>query len=137
MTQAAIIQAIRDRFDTLVATPNSLRVIHDNAKEPDTRVQSWCRFSVQVDTTNQVSMGQVRYRSRGFATALIFTPIGKGDASALALCQLVIAAFQGLRVASPQIAFEPSPTIIGVAEQDEAWCRRTVRIPFRADVVIA
>jgi len=57
VSQAAIIQAVRDRFDTLVATPESLRVIHDNAPEPSSRVQSWVRFSVQADAREQVSMG--------------------------------------------------------------------------------
>ena len=135
MSQAAIIQAVRDRFDTLVATPNTLRVIHDNAPEPASRVQSWCRFSVSTNAPEQVSMGQVRYRVTGSATALLFSPIAKGDATVLALADLVIAAYRGAKIASPDITFTPPPGVIGVAEQDEAWCRRTVEIPFRADTV--
>jgi hypothetical protein len=135
MSVVDIITAVRDRFDTEVSTPQSLRVIHDNAPEPSSRVQSWCRFSVQIDGTSQVSMGQVRHRSIGSATALLFSPIAKGDAAVLALADLVISAFQGQRIADPDITFTPSPSVIGVAEQDDAWCRRTVRIPFRADVV--
>lgn len=136
MSLAAIITAVRDRFDTEVAVPQSLRVIHDNAPEPSGIVQSWCRFSVQIDGTNQVSMGQVRHRSVGAATALLFTPIGKGDKEKLLdVADAAIAAFQGQRIASPDITFTPSPSILGVSEQDEAWCRCTVRIPFRADVV--
>jgi len=137
MSQATIIQAIRDRFDALVATPNSLRVIHDNAPEPSSRVQSWCRFSVQVDGNTQVSLGRARYRTVGSATAMLFSPIAKGDAAALALSDLVTSAFRGSAIAVPDIKFRPSPGVIGVADQDEAWCRRTVRIPYYADEVPA
>lgn len=135
MSQQAIIQAVRDRFDTIVATPESVRVVHDNAPEPSSRVQSWVRFSVQIDGNEQVSMGQRRYRMTGAATAIIFGPIAKGDAAVLELADAAIAAYQGQRIADPQITFTPAPGVIGVAEQDEAWCKRTVRIPFRADTV--
>ena len=135
MSQAAIIQAIRDRFDEQVATPESLRVIHDNAKEPSSRIQKWCRFSVQVDGTSYQMLGQNRERTIGVATAILFTPIGEGDASSLSLADKVTAAFRRVRLASPDISFMPPPGLVGVAEQDEAWCRRTVRIPFRADTV--
>jgi len=135
MSQAAIIQAVRDRFDTLVATPESLRVIHDNAPEPSSRVQSWVRFSVQADAREQVSMGVRRYRTTGAATAMIFAPIAKGDAAALAIADLVIAAYEGASTAVPDITYTPAPGIVGVTEQDESWCKTTVSIPYRADTV--
>tara|TARA_R110000822_G_scaffold137399_13_gene274911 strand:- start:1590 stop:2003 length:414 start_codon:yes stop_codon:yes gene_type:complete len=135
MSQAAIIQAVRDRFDTLVATPESLRVIHDNAPEPVSRVQSWVRFSVQVDGHEQVSMGQRRYRMTGTASAIVFAPIAKGDAGALAIADLIVTAYQGQRISSPSVKFQPAPGVIGVSEQDESWCKSTVQIPFFADTV--
>lgn len=136
MTQAAIFEAIRDRFETQVGTPQSLRVIHDNAPEPTSVVSSWARFSVSIDDTRQVSTGSApRYRSTGSATVNLFVPQAKGDGAALALCDAINAAFRGVSLASPDITFMPAPTIVGAAERDEAWCRRTMRIPFRADTV--
>lgn len=137
MTDSAILEAIRERFDVQVATPNSLRVIYDNAPEPAAIVSSWCRFSVQVDSATQISMGQVRYRLTGSATAILFCPIAKGDGAVLTLADAVIAAFRGVSIASPDITFAPAPSVIGTADRDEAWCKRTVRIPFRADTVQA
>ncbi len=137
MSQAAIVQAIRDRFDTLVGTPNSLQTIHDNEQEPTEREQERCRFTVQIDSNQQVSMGVPRYRMTGTATAYLTTPSAKtdGDARLMELADLVIAAFRGQRIADPDITFTPAPGVVGLAEQDEARCRRTVRIPFRADTV--
>lgn len=139
MSQAAIVQAIRDRFDIEFATPNSVQVIHDNTQEPADREQERCRFTVQIDSNQQVSMGVRRYRATGVATAYLTTPSGKadGDARLMELADLVITAFRGQRIASPDITFTPSPGVVGLAEQDEALCKRTVRIPFRADTVTA
>tara|TARA_R110002020_G_scaffold36687_1_gene110424 strand:- start:203 stop:574 length:372 start_codon:yes stop_codon:yes gene_type:complete len=123
-------------MDAQVSTPESLRVIHDNAPEPTSVVQSWCRFTVQTDNHEQVSQGQVRYRMTGAATAIIFSPIAKGDAAVLALADKVVTAFRGVSLTSPDITFSPAPGVLGVSEQDEAWCKSTVRIPFRADTVV-
>ena len=132
---AAILQAIRERFDNEVAVDAGLRVVYDNGPEPSGSVQSWCRFSVQIDDTQQVSMGNRRFRSTGAAVAQFFGPIAKGDAALNALADATIAAFRGVRLADPMITFTPTATYLGAAERDDAWCRRAVRIPFRADVV--
>lgn len=134
MTQAAAFEAVRTRFQTEVATPNSLVVIHDNAPAPSSLASSWCRFSVQVDAHAQVSMGARRYRMTGAATAILFVPKAKGDAAAIALADATVAAFRGVAI-SPMVTFTPAPGIIGTADDDEGWCKRIVRIPFRADVV--
>lgn len=138
MSQAAIVQAVRDRFDTLVGTPNALHVVHDNEQDTGDRKQERCRFTVAIDSTAQVSMGVIRYRSVGNATAYLMTPSANaaGDARLMELADLVIAAFRGARIADPDITFTPAPGVVGLAEQDEALCKRTVRIPFRADVVV-
>lgn len=138
MTQAEVFEAIRTRFQTLIATPEGLRVIHDNAPEPSrTMVSRWVRFSVQVDSHQQVAMGARRYRMVGSATALVFVPKQEGDAAALAIADDIITAFRGVSLTDPMVTFTPAPGIIGTAADSEAWCQRTVRIPFRADTVEA
>jgi len=66
---------------------------------------------------------------------MIFAPIDKGDAAALAIADLVIAAYEGASTAVPDITYTPAPGIVGVTEQDESWCKTTVSIPYRADTV--
>lgn len=134
MSLAAIFQAVRARFQTEVATPETLTVVHDNAPEP-TAAARWCRFSVSVDSTQQVSTGSAamrRFRSVGSATAQLFVSQKSGDAALLELADAIDVAFRGARIADPQIRFR-APTLVGTPVQDGAWFARTVRIPFEAD----
>ena len=73
--QGEIFEAIRSRFATEIGTGQSIDVVYDNGPEPASIRQSWCRFTVQVDNQEQISMGTVRYRMTGIATARLFTPI--------------------------------------------------------------
>ena len=132
--QADIFQAIRSRFQTEIATEQAISVVYDNGPEPASISASWCRFSVSVDNHEQQTMGTVRYRMTGTATAQLFTPIAKGDGASIDLADAVVTAFRGVRIASPQIRFSPPPGIIGTAEQEDAWCIRTVLIPYAADL---
>ena len=132
--QGEIFQAIRSRFATEIGTGQSIDVVYDNGPEPASIKQSWCRFTVQVDNQEQISMGTVRYRMTGMATARLFTPIAKGDGPSIDLADAVVTAFRGVRLTSPDIVFTPPPGIIGMADQEDAWCIRTVQIPFRADI---
>lgn len=133
----AAFEWIRDRFKTLVTDELELVTVHDNAPAPADVVQNWCRFSIAVESTTQVATGTARYRSTGAATVNLFAPARLGDAALLSRASTVIAAFRGVAVETPAlISFTPAPSIIGTAEVDGAWCRRTVRIPFRVDEVV-
>lgn len=134
MTQAAIFEAIRSRFKTQVTDPLGLRTIHDNAPIPEGQTAQWCRFSLQIDQNQQVSTGNVggrRFRLTGTATVIVLVPLAKGDAAALAIADTIVTAFRNVSIA-PQISFL-GVGVVGTAEQDAAWCRRRVQIPFRAD----
>ena len=131
--QADIFEAIRSRFQTQIGTGQSVAVVHDNGPEPASITASWCRFSVSVESHEQATMGTIKYRMMGIATAQLFTPIAKGDGASINLADAVVAAFRGVRIASPQIRFTPTPGIIGTADQEDAWCIRTVQIPYVAD----
>jgi len=136
MTQAAIFEAIRARFKATVSDPLELRTIHDNAAPPEGQVGQWCRFSVQIDSNRQVSTGNPpvrRFRSEGQAVAQVFVPIAKGDAAALAIADVIVDAFRNVSIA-PQTTFL-GVGVVGTAELDNAWCRRRVTIPFRADTI--
>jgi hypothetical protein len=134
VTQAALFEAIRTRFKTEVSDPLELRTIHDNVPEPPGMVAQWCRFSLSIDQNQQVSTGNPggkRFRMTGNGMVQIFVPIAKGDAAALSIADSIIAAFRNISIA-PQITFL-GVGVVGTAEQDAAWCRRRVVIPFRAD----
>ena len=129
----AVFDAIRDRFDEQVATPNNLIVVHDNGPAPSTTTNAWCRFSVQVDSNSQISFGKRLFRSQGQATALLFVPLQFGDSAALQIADDILDAFRGVYLSNPNINFIPAPGVVGTADQDQSWCKRTVRIPFRHD----
>lgn len=136
MTQAAIFEAIRARFKAMVSDPLELRTIHDNAPKPMAPTAQWCRFSLSIDNNQQVSTGNTggkRFRATGTGMVQIEVPIAKGDAAALAIGDTIVAAFRNISIA-PNITFL-GVGIVGTAEQDDAWCRRRVAIPFRADTI--
>jgi len=139
MSDTAIFEAIRARFKAMVSDPLELRTIHDNAPMPEGQVAQWCRFSVQIDSNRQVSTGNApvrRFRSEGQAVAQVFVPLAKGDAAALAIADVIKAAFLNVSIA-PYITFHTQQGVgtVGTSEQDNAWCRRRVVIPFRADTI--
>ena len=132
--QADIFEAIRSRFATQIGSGQSINVVYDNGPEPASITSSWCRFIVGIDNQEQISMGTVRYRLTGTATARLFTHIAKGDRTAMDLADAVVAAFRGVRLTSPDVIFTPPPGVIGTADQQDAWSILTVEIPFRADI---
>lgn len=132
--QADIFQAIRSRFQTEIGSELGISVVHDNGPEPASISASWCRFSVSAEQPTQATMGTVFYRMTGTATVQLFTPIAKGDGASIDLADAIVTAFRGVRIASPQIRFTPPPGIIGTADQEDAWCIRTVLIPYAADL---
>ena len=133
---AAISDAIRDKFRDDVATPNSLTVIYDNAPSQDLK-QKWYRLSVLFDSTTMIHTGGVgdrRYRIMGRAVLNLFEPVSTGDDALLDIVDLVNTAFRSQSITSPSVVFRNPPSLTGVAERDASWFRRTMTIPFEADV---
>lgn len=136
MSQAAVFNAIRQRFKTAVSDVLSLLTVHDNAPEPVGPAVQWVRFSISIDNNQQVSTGNPggrRFRMVGTCTCNIFVPLARGDAAALAIADTISGAFRNVSIA-PQISFL-GVGVVGTAEQDAAWCRRRVVIPYRADIL--
>lgn len=132
-TLAAIAQALQQRFQTEVATPNSLAVQWDNQPlQPG--AAAWARFSVQPVTSDQVTTGsQRRWRTEGAAFATIFYPLEKGSAAALALADAVVAAFRGVTVSgatlrAPRVAYH-------ARTENDRWWQITVVCPFYSDEI--
>lgn len=136
MSYQDVAEAIRAKFKTDVATPNSLVVVNDN-QSPQNMAQSWYRLSVLFDGQRQVHSGTattIRWRITGRAVLNLFAPAAKGEGTLMEIVDATNAAFRGDSVASPIVEFRPAPALQGVAERDDAWWRRTMTIYFEADV---
>lgn len=132
-----IAAAIRSRFATEVATPNTLQVAHDNAPFTPPASGRWARLTVLfgVQTGADFGAASKRYRTAGVAMAQLFEPIGIGDGAQLALVSDVQDAFRGVSLPGPpHIAFQP-PYVSAPPARDEqgGYWLTVVTIPFRAD----
>lgn len=133
MTQAAAIEAVRQRFIDQVATPNSLTVLYDNAPET-AATNPRARVTISLEDERQITMGGTRtWRAVGTMLVELLQPRERGDAALLTLAEAVVTAFQGQRIASPLVRFTPPPSIDGAMDTDDATAKRLVRVPFLTD----
>lgn len=132
MTQAAAIEAVRQRFIDQVATPEELVVVYDNAPEPSTS-NPRARVTITLQDEQQITMGLRKWRATGVMQVELMQPRERGDAALLTLAQVVVDAFRGQRIASPLVRFIPPPVLSGAMDTEDAVARRTVRVPFLCD----
>ena len=132
MTQAAAIEAVRQRFIDEVATPEELVVVYDNAPEPATS-NPRARVTITLQDEQQITMGLRKWRATGVMQVELMQPRERGDAALLTLAQVVVDAFRGQRIASPLVRFIPPPVLSGAMDTEDAVARRTVRVPFLCD----
>jgi hypothetical protein len=134
-----IAEMVGGRFQSTVATPQSLTVVNDNV--PDRIIPTsgrWCRFSVQLGQRQQIgNSGVVRkFRTQGIAQAQLFEPVGRGDGVQLDLVGAIQAAFDKITLAGPPVvAFQP-PYVSAPAAREDSWWSTVVTIPFRADETV-
>lgn len=135
MSFADVAEALRDRFSTLVATPNSLVVVHDNAP-PQALKESWYRFRVEFSGSVIAATGGPtrRFRTTGVARVELYAPLTKGDGSILGVADDIVTAFRHVVLASPDIHIQ-TPRLVGPAVRSDAWFQRVVEIPFWFDEV--
>lgn len=134
MTYAAIHNAVRSRFKTLVTDTQSVATAFDNApfSEPGPATL-WVRWTVLDGQTDQVSLPSptARIRRTGVGIANIFAPLEQGTAGAIALADTIAAAFR--RVTADGVTyFTPSITQIG---RDKSSWQINVTCPWYSDVL--
>ena len=121
---------IRSRLESMVTTPGSIPVQHDNQAYQPTDGQAWIRFAVDDVGAQALDIGSTSaYRSSGVATAQVFTPVELGDADALALADQVVAAFRG--VTDHGVAFH-APAVKPIGARGP-WWQVNVSIPWRVE----
>lgn len=135
MGYASVENKIRAKFVSDVATAASLTVVYDNAPPPSVK-QTWARFAISYDDTEQIHGGGVgdrRFRVRGRADVTFYGPVAKGDAALAALIDTTVAAFTASATTSPTVEFTPPPSAVGQPDRDDSWCQRMLTIPFQFD----
>ena len=144
-----IAKAVRDRFNSEVATPRGLTVVHDNAPVGAQTVEPgdtptpvpdastpWCRFTVLLGRQEQQSIavtGSRRFRTTGVAMAQVFTPLNRGDGAQLALISDIQDAFRGVTLPGPPYITFRAPFVSAGPVRDGAHMLRVVTIEFLAD----
>lgn len=148
MSAQAIAVAIRQKFRTEVATPQSLGlVLADNEPPADSPKPTWYRDTISFDEKEQMSAGPAgarRYRQRGRVRVDLYERQGDGDGLTLSICDAITAAFQnspitgafavGITHNVTGICFEPPPSVEGEPQVAAGWSVRTMNINFEATV---
>ncbi len=142
MTWEPAANTMRERFRTLVAVPESLKVQYDNrstavdsagVEVEDPTNETWIRLAIREATGSQVDMGAAskRYRTVGVMIAQILAPFGSGDGDTRNLADLIKAAF--LMVTVSGVTFRvPRLDAVG---RDKNWWLSNVNCPFYYDAL--
>lgn len=127
-TQAA---AIRSRFATLVATPQSLTTVYDNEADRDAHTDTlWCRFSVLPGARQYVETPNLS-RTPGIAYAQLFCRVGAETNTIHDMADTVAASFQRTR-ADDVRWLTPRVVVVG-SPGNSKWYQVNVEMAFIAD----
>lgn len=130
MSWETMAATISDRFDSVIAVPESVTTLYDNDPTDKPQHTMWVHFTLQEGETFVRTLGTVKtYRTPGIATAQIFIPVGQGDKDALALADKIKTAFRAIRVSG--VVFK-TPSVRRVGRTD-SWWQLNVSCPFYAD----
>lgn len=132
MSWSAIANTIRSRFETQIATPESLVTQYDNQSLDNPDNEIWCRLTIKSGETTQESIGAPssnRDRTSGVMIAQLFAPIGKGDGDLKELAETIRAAFK--RVTQDGVTFR-TPSIYEQGTREGMW-QINVVCPFYSD----
>lgn len=130
-TAQVAIEAVRARWNDLIATPLTLRSFFDNSPPAATEPPPWAFVSVGLLAPTRIEIGTMRFPGR--AVAALHHPLGDGVLAANTAASAVAIAFH--QVAFRGITFgTPSVTRVGRTPVD-TW-QTNVRLPFHYDVRI-
>ena len=129
----AMLNAVRDRFSTVVEVPEAVPVAYDN--EPPEALDgadAWIRFSAEAEPAELIEFGGTSPATRifGGASATIYLRQGIGDAAAWALADAISDAFRA--VTADDVIYDPPPFPILRAASGDRWALEVV-IPFYHD----
>lgn len=126
---------MRARYKAKVVDLEDVPTQYDNQSDfakPDNA--DWVRMNIRPAASVQVDIcpGKPRSRTTGSIIFQVFSPIGKGDASAMKLADRIKSAFR-MVTADGIVYSEPTITTVGVTQ---AWWQVNVTCPFQYDEIV-
>lgn len=127
--------AIRTRFYTSVSSIDpETQVAWPNANfETGNSITTWVRFNILDGQSYQASMGAASnmHRHPGLVVVNIFSPLLRGDQTALRLADEIAGIFRNYQDSSLRLRFF-SPELERIGPEDK-WYQVNVSIPFERD----
>ena len=132
----AAFNSIRSRFDGFFGSSGSVStntVVYDNAPTKPANDSRWISFNINTGVTEVVGVGaNARARTHGIATAMICSPLGRGDRDSLALSDAIAQRFRS--ITDNGVVFEV-PYVLGVGRRNQ-WFQTNVNIRFRLEEIV-
>lgn len=133
-----LIDVVKLRFDTLIATPNSIQTFHDNEvqdldEDALGSTGCWIRNFVVLGDRKQItgSSVQTRYRTHGIGYAHVHSEINEGTDKVAAVADLIDS--KGVfRTATANGVVYRTPTV-GQGRREGRWWVVVVQYPFYSD----
>jgi len=136
LDREAAFNAVRSRFDSLFGQDGAVSpttVVYDNAPTKPPIDQQWIHFSIQTGETDVVGAGVNSWaRTVGIATAMILTPLGRGDQKTLRLADNIAARFRS--VIDSGVVYE-TPYLVSIGRRGQ-WFQTNANIRFRIEEVL-
>jgi hypothetical protein len=133
-----LLDAVETRFDTVIATPNSIQVINDNEVEDLDEdnlgpTECWIRNFIVLGDRKKVSANSVnaKYRTYGIGYAHIFGEINKGKDKVAAVADLIDTKGAFRTVTANGVVYD-TPSI-GQGRREGRWWVVVVQYPFYSD----
>ncbi len=136
LDREAAFNSIRSRFDRFFGASGSEdphTVVYGNAPTKPPSDAQWIHFSINTGMTEEIGAGANAWaRTVGLATAMICTPLGQGNKTALALADGIAQQFRS--AIDDGVVFE-TPYVI-TAGRRQQWWQTNVNIRFRLEEVL-
>lgn len=125
-----------ERFETLVATPQALSYEAPNgpALSPAAGT-TWARVSFLIAESRLTELGSQTQQIPGIFVVQIFTKLGAGEGTSLALEDEIVQNFRGVTVTDTDVDVmltSPTPKPIGRDADTGGWWQRNVECNFVA-----
>ena len=133
-----LISSVRSRFDTVIATPNSIQVVHDNEVEDLDEdnlgpTECWIRNFIVLGDRRKITANSVnaRYRTHGIGYAHVKGEIDNGTDKVNAVADLIDTKGAFRTVTADGVVYgTPS---IGQGRREGRWYTVVVQYPFYSD----
>jgi hypothetical protein len=132
------VEKVKTRFDTVIATPNSIQVVHDNEVEDLDEdnlgsTECWIRNFIVLGDRQKVSANSInaKYRTHGIGYAHVKGVIDGGVEKVLAVADLIDTKGAFRTVTADGVVYGTPK--IGQGRAEGRWWVVVVQYPFHSD----